>query len=222
MEIRDREQGIEVSPRFAESPLRRVMETCKKIIVHLDDPSAPSWVHTDLFAKRCLVEYVFIPLCSIDGAVSVVSFCTCKASGFTQTELEVLDRIVPSLRNACELRTLRRTELTLLDTYNGATTARRILGGRIRRGQIESLEAALFLCDLRGFTELSNRLPGEQVIALLNAYFDSVVPSIAAAGGEVIKFMGDAARLHRRFPIRTISDRHSAQSDPFITHEASS
>ncbi|MBB3237240.1 hypothetical protein FHS20_004137 [Phyllobacterium endophyticum] len=25
----------------------------------------------------------------------------------------------------------------------------------MRRGQVESLEAALFLCDLRGFTELS-------------------------------------------------------------------
>ncbi|PSH56618.1 hypothetical protein CU100_14690 [Phyllobacterium endophyticum] len=41
VEIRDREHGIEVSRGFAESPSRRVMETCKKIIVQLDDPAAP-------------------------------------------------------------------------------------------------------------------------------------------------------------------------------------
>lgn len=48
------------------------------------------------------------------------------------------------------------------------------------------------ICDLRGFTALSNRLPGERVFELLNAYFDCVVPAISKTGGEVIKFMGDA------------------------------
>jgi class 3 adenylate cyclase len=92
----------------------------------------------------------------------------------------MLQRIAPALRSACELRTLRQTELTLLDTYIGSATARRVLAGRVRRGQIETLEAALLLCDLRGFTELSNRLPGERVLALLDAYFDRVVPAITA------------------------------------------
>ncbi len=39
------------------------------------------------------------------------------------------------------------------------------------------MEAALLLCDLRGFTELSNRLPGSTVLGLLNAYFDKIVLS---------------------------------------------
>ena len=99
-------------------------------------------------------------------------------------------RIVPALRNACELRTLRRVELTLLNTYVGATTARRVMAGHIRRGDLETLEAGLMLCDLRGFTELSNRLPGGRVLELLNAYFDLVVPAITHAGGEVIKVHG--------------------------------
>jgi adenylate cyclase len=96
------------------------------------------------------------------------------------------------LRNVCELRTLRQTELTLLDTYIGAGSARRILAGHIRRGQVETMEAALMLCDMRGFTALSNRLSEARVLAILDAYFDRVIPAIAAAGGEVLKFMGDA------------------------------
>jgi adenylate cyclase len=84
-------------------------------------------------------------------------------------------------------------ELTLLDTYIGSTTSRRILAGRVRRGQVESLEAALLLCDLRGFTELSNRLPSARVLELLDGYFDRIVPAITSTGGEILKFMGDAA-----------------------------
>src|SRR3546814_19573872 len=58
------------------------------------------------------------------------------------------------------------------------------------------------LCDLRGFTELSNRLPGKRVLDLPAAYFDQVVPAIVDAGGEVIQFMGDGvlAFFHRAQP----------------------
>jgi adenylate cyclase len=192
VEIRDREHGIEVSAGFAGSPVRRVMETREPLVVRLDGSSDPDWLHTDLFQGRGLVEFVLVPLCNADGLVSAACFSTTRPNGFAAQERSVLDRIVPALRNACELRTLRKVELTLLDTYIGATTARRVLAGSIRRGQIETLETALMLCDLRGFTELSNRLPARRVLELLDAYFDRVVPAIDKAGGEVIKFMGDA------------------------------
>jgi len=197
--VRDREHGIEVSPGFAGSPLRRVMETREPVVVRLDGAADPAWIHTDLFEGRGLVEFVIVPLCNADGMVSAACFATKRPTGFAGPERETLDRVVPALRNACELRTLRKIELTLLDTYIGRATAQRVLAGRIRRGEIETLEAALMLCDLRGFTALSNRLPSHRVLQLLNGYFDGVVPAITRAGGEVIKFMGDAvlAFFHR-------------------------
>jgi adenylate cyclase len=206
-EVREREHGIEDSPGFAGSPLRRVMETREPLIMRLDGSVGPAWAHTDLFHGRGLVEFAFVPLRNADGLVGAASFSTARPSGFTPSDRAALDRIVPALRNACELRTLRRAESTLLDTYVGATTARRVMAGHVRRGEIEMLEAALLLCDLRGFTELSNRLPGERVLDLLNAYFDRVVPAITHAGGEVIKFMGDAALafFHRETPAASCS-----------------
>jgi adenylate cyclase len=53
------------------------------------------------------------------------------------------------------------------------------------------IEAALMFCDLHDFTALSNRLPPEQVLPLLNLFFDQVVPAIEAEGGEILKFLGD-------------------------------
>jgi adenylate cyclase len=80
---------------------------------------------------------------------------------------------------------------TLLDIYLGPTIGRRILQGEVRRGHGERLRAVLMAIDLRGFTSLSDRLPPDELISLLDAYFDAAVKAIARYGGEVLKFVGD-------------------------------
>ena len=61
------------------------------------------------------------------------------------------------------------------------------------------MNAAIWLSDLRGFTALSDRLPPETIVDILNQYFDCQVAAIKAHGGEVLKFMGDG--LLAVFPI---------------------
>jgi adenylate cyclase len=190
VEIHDREHGARLA--FARTPLRKVIDSREPMIVSVNDGDQESWQDIDVFAGRGLIQLVIAPLCSVDGPVSVVVFGTRRASGFTPSQIQMLERALPALRNTCELRTMRQVELSLLDTYVGPMTARRILAGRIRQGEIESLEAALMLCDLRAFTELSNRFPPGEMLELLNAYFDVVVPAITREGGEILKFMGDA------------------------------
>jgi len=104
----------------------------------------------------------------------------------------LLRAIVPALRSASEPKLLHLVEASLLSAYVGTVPAQRILAGHVRRGDVEALDAALMICDLRGFTALSNHLPEARVLELLNTYFDQVVPAIEGAGGEVLKFMGDA------------------------------
>ncbi len=50
----------------------------------------------------------------------------------------------------------------------------------------------IWLCDLRGFTNLSETLPRDALIDLLNCYFGPMCDGVAAQGGEVLKFIGDA------------------------------
>ncbi|MGO7033910.1 adenylate/guanylate cyclase domain-containing protein [Rhizobium ruizarguesonis] len=190
VEIHDREHGARVA--ISNTPLRKVMETREPLVVDTGESVHGRWQHIDVFADRGLMQLVIAPLCNVDGPVSAAVFGTRRPGGFTAPERQVIERILPALRNTSELRILRQVELSLLDTYIGPLTASRILAGRIRRDEIESIEAALLLCDLRGFTELSNRLPGSTMLGLLNAYFDRIVPAITRQGGEVLKFMGDA------------------------------
>ncbi len=190
VEIHDREHGTRLA--IANTPLQRVFESREMLVVGPGQSPHGRWQHIDVFAGRALVQLMIAPLCNADGPVSAAIFGTKRPGGFTSSEMQVIERITPALRNTSELRILRQVELSLLDTYIGPLTASRILAGRIRQGEIESMQAALLLCDLRGFTELSNRLPGETVLGLLNAYFDRVIPAITHEGGEVLKFMGDA------------------------------
>jgi adenylate cyclase len=58
------------------------------------------------------------------------------------------------------------------------------LGGALR-------EVTILFADLRGFTTLSERLPPDQLLRLLNRCFERLVPEIESRGGIVDKFVGD-------------------------------
>ena len=186
----DFEHGQEESLRIQKSPILHAVSTRNWLVVGMDDRR---WSPHDIFLGRGLTELIIAPMIHGDAAraVSAVTFGTRRPTGFFPDEQSFLRRILPALRSAVELKMWRRTTRTLLDTYVGIDAEKRILSGHTRRGDVESLEAALMFCDMRGFTELSNRLSGERVLELLNIYFDQVVPAVTEGGGEILKFMGD-------------------------------
>ncbi len=146
-----------------------------------------------------VTDYIALPLLFIDGSVHASSWSTRRPGGFSDDELATLRRIVTPLARIIEIVNLRRTASLLLDTYVGNRAGERILGGQIRRGHTDTMDAAIWLSDLRGFTALSDRLPAETVVDILNRYFDCQVSAIRTHGGEVLKFMGDG--LLAVFPI---------------------
>ncbi len=52
--------------------------------------------------------------------------------------------------------------------------------------------ASVFFADIRGFTAMSEKLSAEQVVALLNRWFEEVVRVVAEHEGYLNKFIGDA------------------------------
>jgi adenylate cyclase len=182
--------GEERSERIQRSPVLHVMTTREPLVLSTDDQR---WALSDIFRGRGLVELYIAPLIhgTGEGTVSAVSIGTRSQGGFSNADRALLRRIVPALRSAVELQLWRHTTKTMLDTYIGSGPEERVLSGRVRRGDVETLEAALMFCDMNGFTDLSNRLPDERVLELLNIYFDQVVPAVTQCGGEILKFMGD-------------------------------
>jgi adenylate cyclase len=102
VEIHDREHGARQI--FANSPLRKVMDSREPLVVGPGDSPHGRWQDIDIFAGRGLVQLMISPLCNADGPVSAAAFGTRRAGGFTPAEIQVLERILPALRNICELR----------------------------------------------------------------------------------------------------------------------
>jgi len=63
--------------------------------------------------------------------------------------------------------------------------------GDIRRGALDVIRAVIVYADLRGFTAMSDRVPGDRLAPMLDRYFEAMVPPIARRGGQVLKFLGD-------------------------------
>jgi adenylate cyclase len=86
---------------------------------------------------------------------------------------------------------MRSTLTALLEAYLGRRSAAQVLRGKLRREMGETLRAVLLYGDLRGFTEFSESMPPDAVVAALGAWFDRIAGAVHAFGGEVLKFIGD-------------------------------
>ncbi|MDA9433955.1 adenylate/guanylate cyclase domain-containing protein [Bradyrhizobium sp. CCBAU 51627] len=187
------------SPEFAKSPLRIVFEQGVEVRGRIDDPNSKRFPFIDDLRAEGATDYVAVPMPFLDGSVHATSWTTRHPGGFTDAHIAAIRSIVTPLARVSEIISLRRTAEMLLDTYVGNRAGARILGGQIRRGHNDTMQAAIWLSDLRGFTALSDRLPAETVVEILNDYFDCQVAAIRGHGGEVLKFMGDG--LLAVFPI---------------------
>jgi adenylate cyclase len=192
VEISEGRFGLFDTPEFRENPVARVYATKTAIRRRLADPGcAMDFPILQELRAEGVTDYLALPLFFTDGSVNLVTCTTRQPSGFTDGQVAGIEAIMTPLARVAEIRALRRTASVLLDTYVGHDAGERILAGRIRRGDIEEIHAAIWLSDMRGFTALADRQPPRLLIDLLNRYFDCQVPVILEHGAEVLKFMGD-------------------------------
>src|SRR5262249_15908488 len=138
-------------------------------------------VYDEMRAKG-LTDYVAWPLYHTLGKRHIVTFATDRRGGFDNPDLSDLSNLLPSLALASEIRIKNRLARTLLETYVGTHAGELILAGATRRGSGTTVSAAIMICDLRDFTRISDNWPRDDVIDLLNSYFDAMSEPIARHG----------------------------------------
>lgn len=147
-------------------------------------------LYDELRAKG-LTDYVAWPLYHTLGKRHIVTFATDRPGGFDDGDIASLKKLLPVLALVSEIRVKNRLARTLLETYVGSHAGELILAGATRRGSGTTVRAAIMICDLRDFTKISDNWPRDDVIDLLNDYFDAMSEPIARHGGEILKFIGD-------------------------------
>jgi adenylate cyclase len=193
------------TPLVQNSPLAVIRdEGAAAIRRKLCDPAWPiEYPVLEEYAADGSTDYVAMRLPSRSNGIYLISTATRQPGGFTTAELALLDALVPHMARLTDIQALNYLATTLLDTYVGKDAGGRIMTGNIRRGSLETIRAVIWLCDLRDFTGLSDTLPGDKLVALLNDYFDCVGAPVRERGGEILKFIGDAMLAIFRFDDET-------------------
>ncbi|MGI9380926.1 MAG: adenylate/guanylate cyclase domain-containing protein, partial [Methyloligellaceae bacterium] len=144
------------------------------------------------FRQNGLTDYIVLALPFSDGSFKAMSFATDRPGGFSPSDLEILHGLRLPLATTIEVRYLRHLANLLMETYVGHVAGRRVLNGEIKRGSGENIQAVIWFCDLKGFTNLSEKLEAPVLIDYLNTYLEIIETAISSQGGEILKFIGDA------------------------------
>jgi adenylate cyclase len=140
-----------------------------------------------------VTDYFAMPLEFTHGEIHACSYTTRREGGFSEAEIAALRRIRPALARVAEIYALIRTARNLLDAYLGRQAGEKVLRGQIKRGDGQELHAVIWFCDLRNSTPLADSMSREAFLQLLNEYFECMLDPVLARGGEVLRFIGDAA-----------------------------
>jgi adenylate cyclase len=184
--------GVRQSAAFIGSPAQRMMDSGAPVRYRLDALAGADHRLLHELAAEGGTDYLLLPLRFSDGSRNVFAVATDIARGFGAHDLANFEQLSHALGAALEAAATHRIAETLLDTYVGHRSGRRILSGQIQRGASDVIEAAIWYADLRDFTALSETLPSARLIEMLNAYFELVAQAVTPRGGEILRFMGDA------------------------------
>ncbi len=194
------------SEDFLKSPFRYMLdEGISSLRLCLETTEPVEFPLIERFRQEGATDYLAeIVGFGVDGVADgksgvTTSWTTARSGGFTEDQVAILRHLIRRLALALQARLGHDTAVNLLKTYVGPEASGRILDGEIRRGSLQVISAVIFYADLRGFTAMADRLGRDELVDMLNAYFDCMVPVLVERGGYVLKFLGDG--LLATFPL---------------------
>lgn len=184
---------IHEMPEYKNSPLRHVSKGLGGLRYRLNTE-----VETDDFPilkdlqEQGATDYVAMPLPFSDGRINVLTLASDHDDGFSTADLGFIFECSAVIARNYEVFVQRENAQAVLETYVGKRSGARVLGGEIRRGDGDEIDAAIMFCDLRGSTRLEESLDRDTYISVLNTFFETSSAMVQNHGGEVLKFIGDA------------------------------
>ncbi len=202
--------SVKESSDYVGSPIEAVHQTHQPYRCRFAEAD-PDSLHSSLrtLEKMGATDYLAQPLqFTYDEYPTPWILTTDRAGGFSDTDIRNFDHIARYLAPVLEVLALHKTAQSLLDTYLGPRTGRKVLQGQVRRGDGEQIEAAIWYSDMRDSTAITEELSHDQLLTLLNHYFEAISTAVSRHGGEVLRFIGDAMLVV--FP--TDSERNLVQA----------
>ena len=180
--------------RFLRSPYYHLISNNLDHLRRRIDKSVPSEfpVFDDL-KELGITDYIaFIHNFEIDTSRGMIgSWSTDAPGGFSEDMIAALLKLQNHLAVAAKMAVLGRLAGNMLTTYLGGDAGQRVLSGQIKRGDGETIRAALVMADMRKSTVLAEKEGRQVYIDTLNQFFDAIAAPFNRSGGEILSFLGD-------------------------------
>ena len=194
VEITEAPHEILESEQYLKSPIRVVFQDHVEVRRRLADPGCPvDFPILEDLLKENVTDFLSLPLRFIGGDVHAASFSTRRPGGFTEEHIAALRSVLPPFTRVVEIYGNMNKARNILDAYLGPSAGEKVLAGQIRRGDGQDINAVIWFCDLRDSTPLADSMSRRDFLKLLNEYFECVLGPVLEQGGEVLRFIGDAA-----------------------------
>ncbi|MEL7463111.1 MAG: adenylate/guanylate cyclase domain-containing protein [Pseudomonadota bacterium] len=187
VDIRSRDQDA-----FRKNPLFLAFEHGETVRARPGDPATRERfpICVDLH-EQGVTDYIARPIGRGGSYHNAGTIGTFQKGGFTDAQIAEIQRFFDIFALHAERHIEAMVARNVVGAYLGAGPGREVLDGAIRRGSGRSMEAVIWVSDLRGFSERADRLSPGDVNAMLNLYFEAMSGAVLAHGGEVLKFIGD-------------------------------
>ncbi|MBX9459590.1 MAG: adenylate/guanylate cyclase domain-containing protein [Rhizobium sp.] len=200
-----RGQGVEIEgfrpdgseadkTRFVSSPYYYLLANGLPHLRRRIDALAPSEfaIFDDLKAMNGTDYLAFVQSFDEETTRGMVgSWTTDAPGGFSEEVIDALLHIQSHLAVAAKMAVLGKLADNMVTTYLGGNAGQRVLSGQVRRGDGETIRAALVMADMRRSTALAEKAGRQVYIDTLNTFFDAIAAPFNRNGGEILSFMGD-------------------------------
>ena len=180
--------------RYLSSPYYHLISKNLSHLRRRIDPKVPSEfpVFDDLKTLGATDYLAFAQTFGDAGGKGMLgSWATDKADGFTDDMIKALLHIQNNLAVTALMAVLAKLADNMLTTYLGGDAGKRVLSGQIRRGDGDTIRAALVMVDMRNSTPLAENGGRQVYIDTLNQFFDAVAAPFNQHGGQILSFIGD-------------------------------
>gem|GEM_PF-3091383 len=197
--------------RLSKTLLRRAQEERKSILT----TDALLNVGTQSVVMENIKSAMTVPLIAKGKLLGIVHVDSSTGVGgsFSKEDLEILTGIGTQIALAIADATLQKKiereveSRRRLERYISPGLVDQILTGQddpTKGGRNQ--KATVLFSDLRGFTAMSERMTPEEVVTLLNEYFELMVDIVFKYSGTLDKFIGDALMAIWGVPLPTEND----------------
>ncbi|WP_353341615.1 adenylate/guanylate cyclase domain-containing protein [Pelagimonas sp. KU-00592-HH] len=183
--------GLEQRSAFAGSPMQQITATRAPLHRDLSTLTTDDHLAFHELRERGATDYFGLPLVYGDHMSGIMIAVTDDPEGFSENDCAGLSEVSRIVSPLVEVRRLTVLSRAVASAYLGPSTGQRVLGGDITRGQVDRLDAAILMSDLRGWTRLNAERPVEEAVEIANAYFEILDTAVREHDGEILKFMGD-------------------------------